>query len=135
MADEETLQAQTREEPAAEATQDDVIIVEVPDPPKPLEKMTAKELREYALQIGNIVGVHSMNKEELLKAIKETIGIDDASGAKLFAKEIAKVKAEIRVLKTDRDKAREEGNKKQVEIMRKRIGRLKKKTRRLSAAG
>lgn len=97
--------------------------------------MTAKELREYALQIGNIVGVHSMNKEELLKAIKEAIGIDDASGAKLFAKEIAKVKVEIRALKSDRDKAREEGNSKQVDILRKRIGRLKKKTRRLSAAG
>lgn len=135
MADEETLQAQTSEEPAAEAAKDDVIIVEVPDPPKPLEKMTAKELREYALQIGNIVGVHSMNKEELLKAIKEAIGIDEASGTKLFAKEIHKVKAEIKELKAGRDKARDEGDKKQVDILRKRIGRLKKKTRRLSAAG
>ncbi|MCB2193012.1 MAG: transcription termination factor Rho [Deltaproteobacteria bacterium] len=97
--------------------------------------MTAKELREYGLQIGNIVGVHSMNKEELLKAIKEAIGIDDESGTKLFAKEIAKVKAEIKELKAGRDKARDEGDKKQVEILRKRIGRLKKKTRRLSAAG
>lgn len=35
MADEETLQDQTSEEPAAEAAQDDVIIVEVPDPPSP----------------------------------------------------------------------------------------------------
>lgn len=134
MADEETLQAQTSEEPAAEADSN-VIIVEVPDPPKPLEKMTAKELREYGLVLGNIVGVHSMNKEELLTAIKEAIGITDESGSKLFAKEIAKVKVEIKSLKAGREKAREDGDKKQVEILRKRIGRLKKKTRRLSAAG
>ena len=29
---------------------------------KPLEKMTAKELRELALSIGGIVGVHGMKK-------------------------------------------------------------------------
>ncbi|MCF8041719.1 MAG: transcription termination factor Rho [Desulfarculaceae bacterium] len=97
--------------------------------------MTAKELREYGLVLGNIVGVHSMNKEELLTAIKEAIGITDESGSKLFAKEIAKVKVEIKSLKAGREKAREDGDKKQVEILRKRIGRLKKKTRRLSAAG
>ncbi|MCB2227390.1 MAG: transcription termination factor Rho [Desulfarculaceae bacterium] len=97
--------------------------------------MTAKELREYGLELGNIMGVHSMNKEELLKAIKEALGIDDESGSKLFAKEIAKVKAQIKVFKGERDKAREAGDKKQVEMYRRRIGRLKKQTRKLAAAG
>jgi len=139
MADEETPQAETSEEtapseageeaPKAEAAKD------VPEPKKPLEKMTAKELREYALELGGIVGVHSMNKEELLAAIKEGLGITDDSGSKLFAKEIAKVKAEIKQLKAQRDQARQGGDKKQVEIYRRRIGRLKKKTRKLAAAG
>ena len=37
---------------------------------KPLEKMTAKELREVALEIPEIEGVHAMKKEELLEAIE-----------------------------------------------------------------
>jgi len=41
---------------------------------KPLDRMTAKELREMALQIQGIVGVHAMNKNELLVAIKEAKG-------------------------------------------------------------
>lgn len=134
MADEETLQAQTSEEPAAEAPKAKAE-PKVPEPKKPLEKMTAKELREYGLALGGIMGVHSMNKEELLTAIKEAIGISDESGNKLFAKEISTVKVQIRSLKAGREKAREDGDKKQVDILRKRIGRLKKKTRRLSAAG
>jgi hypothetical protein len=41
---------------------------------KPLDKMTATELRKYALELGEISGVHGMNKEELLAAIKEGEG-------------------------------------------------------------
>jgi hypothetical protein len=37
---------------------------------KPLEKMTAKELRKVALEIPELTGVHAMKKEELLAAIK-----------------------------------------------------------------
>lgn len=133
MADEETLQT-AEEETAAEAPKAEAA-TKIPEPKKPLEKMTAKELREYGLELGNIMGVHSMNKEELLKAIKEALGIDDESGSKLFAKEIAKVKAQIKVFKGERDKAREAGDKKQVEMYRRRIGRLKKQTRKLAAAG
>jgi hypothetical protein len=44
---------------------------------KPLDKMTATELRKYALDTGEISGVHGMNKEELLTAIKEAKGIKD----------------------------------------------------------
>jgi hypothetical protein len=139
MADEETPQAETSEETApseaAEEAPKAEAAKEVPEPKKPLEKMTAKELREYGLELGGIVGVHSMNKEELLAAIKEGLGITEESGSKLFAREIAKVKAEIKQLKAQRDQAREGGDKKQVEIYRRRISRLKKKTRKLAAAG
>jgi len=37
---------------------------------KPLEKMTAKELREMALGLQGIHGVHAMKKEELIIAIR-----------------------------------------------------------------
>jgi len=41
---------------------------------KPLEKLTAKDLRELALTLEGIVGVHAMNKNELIAAIKEAKG-------------------------------------------------------------
>ena len=42
---------------------------------KPLDKMTVKELREVALDLPEITGVHGMNKAELLAEIKEAKGI------------------------------------------------------------
>ena len=48
---------------------------------KPLEKMTATELRKYALDMGEIDGVHGMNKEELLSAIKKVKGIKEEGKA------------------------------------------------------
>jgi len=42
---------------------------------KPLEKMTAKELREMALGLPGIHGVHAMKKEELTIAIRKAKGI------------------------------------------------------------
>ena len=48
---------------------------------KPLDKMTATELRKYALDLGEISGVHGMNKEELLSAIKQVKGIKDEGQA------------------------------------------------------
>ena len=47
------------------------------DNKKPLEKMTVKELKEVALEIPEITGVHGMNKSDLLGAIKEAKGIVD----------------------------------------------------------
>ena len=41
---------------------------------KPLDRMTAKELREMALGMEGIVGVHAMNKSELVAAIKQAKG-------------------------------------------------------------
>jgi len=49
---------------------------------KPLDKMTAKELRELAMTTGAVVGVHAMNKAELIAAIKEERGIVDEKGKK-----------------------------------------------------
>jgi hypothetical protein len=52
---------------------------------KPLDKMTAKELREAAKEIAEITGVHGMNKAELISSIKKARGIEDTPGRKTNA--------------------------------------------------
>lgn len=96
---------------------------------KPLDKMTAKELREIALSTGDIVGVHGMNKAELIAAIKEVRGIVDEKGKKKDI-DIRALKAKIREIKDKRQKATEDGNAKLADSFRRRISNLKKKTRR-----
>ena len=96
---------------------------------KPLEKMTAKELRETALTTLEIVGVHGMNKTELIESIKKARGIveDDPKRSDTSVREI---KEKIRELKKDRQQAAEKKDAEKVRIFRRRISRLKKKTRR-----
>ena len=96
---------------------------------KPLDKMTAKELRELALTTGAIVGVHAMNKIELIAAIKEVRGIVDEKGKKK-ATDVRALKVKIRDLKAKRQKALEDGSSKLADSFRRRISNLKKKTRR-----
>ena len=40
---------------------------------KPLDKMTVKELKEVALELPEITGVHGMNKADLLLTIKQIL--------------------------------------------------------------
>ena len=96
---------------------------------KPLDKMTAKELRELALTTGAIVGVHAMNKAELIIAIKEVRGIVDEKGKKKDI-DVRDLKVKIRELKDKRQKAVEAGRSKLADSFRRRISNLKKKTRR-----
>ncbi len=95
---------------------------------KPLDRMTAKELREIALNVPDIVGAHGMNKVELLAAVKESRGI--AEKAKKSTVSIREIKKEIRELKRNREEAKTEQDKNKVQVLRRRISRLKKKTRR-----
>jgi hypothetical protein len=96
---------------------------------KPLEKMTAKELRELGLSIGGITGVHGMNKTELIAAIKEERGIvEEKSKKKIF--DVRELKAKIEEIREKRLQALESGNAKVAESFRRRISNLKKKTRR-----
>ena len=100
---------------------------------KPLEKMTAKELREMALTMESIMGVHSMNKPELIAAIKEEKGIVDEGGRKVDPAKIRGLKKQIRELRGTREEVRQAGDKKKVDTLRRRISRLKKETRRLAS--
>ena len=55
---------------------------------KPLDKMTVKELREIAHVIPDLKGIHGMNKQDLLDAVKAHRGIkkNPKSPADHFAK-------------------------------------------------
>ncbi len=99
---------------------------------KPLEKMTSKELREIAMKIPEITGVHGMNKVELISEIKKSRGIVDEA-PKDKGSSTREIKQKIRKLKADRAMALEANDQKMSAILRKRIIRLKKKSRRLAA--
>ncbi len=98
---------------------------------KPLEKMTSKELRGLAVDIPQIIGAHGMNKAELISEIKQARGIEETGGKKKSGT-VRNIKKKIRELKAKRHHALEEKNEKMSAIYRKRISRLKKKTRRFA---
>ncbi len=99
---------------------------------KPLEKMTVKELREMAKEMPGITGVHGMKKDELIVEIKKSKGIADEPVKKADAN-IAELKQKIKALKVQRQEALEAKDKKKATIFKRRISRLKKKTRRAAA--
>jgi ribosomal protein S18 len=96
---------------------------------KPLEKMTAKELREVAGEIPEITGVHGMNKDELVSAIKKARGIEEKVSKKKVTG-VRETKKKIQALKAERAEALAAKDAKKATILRRRISRLKKKTRR-----
>ena len=103
---------------------------------KPLEKMTVKDLREIAKDIPGISGVHGMKKDELLVAIKEARGVKDEPVKKAdsaTSAQKADLKAQIKSLKAQRQAALEAKDNKLATIYKRRISRLKKKTRRKAA--
>ena len=106
---------------------------------KPLDKMTAKELREVASEIPGVTGVHAMKKEELLKILKEHRGIQDEKPVKKKKKKKEKkessrseLKTKIIELKKQKGLAREAKDARQVQLLRRRISRMKKMTRKVA---
>ena len=109
---------------------------------KPLEKLTSKELREMALAIGGIFGVHGMKKEELITAIKKAKGLPEEEAKKVKRAPVkkekviltkAQLKQKVVELKAKKEEALQAENFKLAEILRKRISRYKKRTRRAAA--
>jgi hypothetical protein len=108
---------------------------------KDLERMTVKELRAIAAEEIDLVGVHAMKKAELLTAIKEAKGIEEEKAPKKKApKERAKkegltsteFKAKIAELKVKKEEFRKARDRRMVEVLRRRINRAKKRTRKLA---
>lgn len=103
---------------------------------KTLDKMTVKELREVASEIPEITGAHGMKKDELLAAIKKARGAEEekpktgAKPKKAGGAEDIDLKKKIKIIKAERMDALSAGDKKAAKILRRRINRLKKKSRR-----
>jgi len=99
---------------------------------KPLGKMTVTDLREMAKEIPDIVGVHGMKKEELIVAIKKSKGIVDEPVKKADAT-LGEIKKKIKAIKAQRQAAIEAKDRKMATIYKRRISKLKKKSRRAAA--
>lgn len=103
---------------------------------KPVEKMTVKELRALAKELG-AEGVSGMQKEELIAFIKAVRGAPSsgATGEKVVKLgkrtiNITLLKRQIRQLKAEREELLKEGKTKEAQRLRERISKLKKLTRR-----
>ena len=129
--EEETKNEETQAEEIKDeaVTETDSAAAEVSAEEKPLEKMTAPELKEVAGKIPGATGVTAMKKEQLIALIKEYRGIVDDESKKVEATKIGALKKKIVDLKAAKAAAQEEKNKKEVDILRRRINRLKKMTR------
>jgi len=110
--------------------------IKVPEFKKPLDKMTAIELREVAMEIPGVTGAHAMKKEELLSTIREYYGIEEETPEKGRKKKVPKTVASVHELKAKMGQLREKKkevragkDRKSTDILRKRINRLKKQTR------
>lgn len=111
---------------------------------KTLEKMTVKDLKEIALEIPHdheTVAVRDMKKDELVAFIKEARGIVDEKPVKkkkvsAKAEKIAltkpEVKQKIRTLRDEKKAAQEAKEKDKAEILRRRINKLKKQSRKIA---
>jgi hypothetical protein len=97
---------------------------------KPLERWTVKELREEALKIGGVVGVHGMNKEELLEALRKEKGIEPPASKKKIGN-VREIKSKVIELRKKKDEERaSDASRGRLNILRKKISRMKKQTRR-----
>ncbi len=105
-------------------------MAELPKLEKKLEKMTVKELREIALQIPEIQGVHGMNKEELISALKKVYGIEEKP--RKVGGSMRELKAKVAKFKELAAKAKEEGDLERYERYRRLASRFKKRTRKLA---
>ncbi|MGD9055500.1 MAG: Rho termination factor N-terminal domain-containing protein [Desulfobacterales bacterium] len=145
----ETQAAAAKEDNAAEKAQEDAAHSEdtveatgekpakapqesSPTKDKPLEKMTVKELREIAKDMPGLTGVHAMKKDDLISGIKAAKGIKDEP-VKKASRSMRELKLQIKALKAERQAALEAKDKKKATIFRRRISRLKKKTRKVAA--
>ena len=103
---------------------------------KPLDKMTAKELRQLAMdKIPQVVGASGMAKEELLTTIKEALGISDGEEGREnpYKEQILTLKRQIKELRAEKEGLSKD-KRKERDAVRRKVNKLKKRTRRLSAA-
>jgi hypothetical protein len=137
---EATAQAQEEETPGDESARPSTSeeLTEVPPVSralkKPLDKMTVKELRDVAKELG-AVGVSGMKKEELQNLLRDELALAEARPQRAAGKkakktrDVKELKARISTVKLQRQEALEHGDRRMATIYRRRISRLKKQTR------
>lgn len=93
-----------------------------------LFKLTVPKLREEVLKIEGAVGVHGMDKPRLIQILADQfdINIDDSKKKMVNT---APLKMKVKGLRELKLKAKADGEKKRVDILRKKIKRLKRQTR------
>lgn len=99
---------------------------------RPLEKMTTTDLREIAKGLEGVSGVHGMKKQDLIAALRKSKGIE-VTKVQTVRASVHTLKQQIRKMKVKRAAAIEAQDRKLATIIRRRISRLKKKTRRAAA--
>jgi hypothetical protein len=139
--EEEVKNEENQEESKKEATKEETTGKTGGAEEKPLDKMTTPELKEIAKQIPGMTGVTAMKKDQLLAAIKEYRGIKDEEPAKKVKKKTPKkalnvkdLKKKVIQLKGEKKAVQEAKDKKQSNILRRRINRMKKRTRKVAQA-
>lgn len=98
-----------------------------------LSGMTVAQLRDVAGEIEDerLAGIATMHKESLLPLLCEVLGVETHVHHEVVGIDKAKIKAEIRALKADRDAILAgDGDVAQLPTIRGRIKRLKRKIRR-----
>ncbi|MCJ2163609.1 MULTISPECIES: hypothetical protein [unclassified Pseudodesulfovibrio] len=99
---------------------------------KPLEKMTAKELRALCVEkLPMIVGASGKDKDALVQEIKDAFGIVDEEQVSPYKKQIAEIKRQIRALRAQKNEMEDRGKR---TFIRRKINTLKKRTRKLARA-
>lgn len=96
---------------------------------KPLDDWTIKELREEAMKVPNVQGIHGMNKQEIIEFLRVEKGLP-APASKKTTDGVRVFKEKVRQMRLKRDEERSAGaTRKQLDILRGKISRMKKKTR------
>lgn len=93
---------------------------------KALTKLTVPKLREEALKIEGLSGVHGMKRNELLDVLFEKFSIPMETRKK---QDVSAIKKKIKELRTKKEEVRQAGDKKQLKILQKRIHSLRRATR------
>jgi len=101
---------------------------------KNIDKMTAIELREIAKKIPGVSGVHAMKKDQLLDVVKNFLGLKEKKAPKQGKERISDLKKKIVQLKEERHRALKSKDKSTATILKRKISRLKKLTRKLAKA-
>ena len=93
-----------------------------------LFKLNVPRLREEALKIENIVGVHGMDKPTLIQVLADHHGIDIEDRKKKMY-DTAPIKKEAAKLRAKRLEASQAGDQRTARTLRKKAKNLKRKTR------